>query len=379
MKNMKAFTYKPFLSFTTLRIVALIIFGITNLLLATYLLMYTSVIPESSLNPDNASNIFDIFIGLFVSGDLIDAASDYAELISLKDAVMTIYYGVRLVPLLMTIGLFGKLVQKRVNVKRIFIDYVCLSIIFYIFEITMYYTMLEPMVDTVMDAENITQSTKDLCYDLISMITRAYANVNMFIDLAACVVFYKFFMLRPKKDFFKKHMRIYRGLSLVPLVFVIMSMVLQGLERKYILDMPFALGAMLSSHGIYVYLVFIFLCVFYKYMYKKEKEEFFYYPDEGIGLFFYNSYLIIFIIIVSIVSRILGMFDSLRDFGLGYGRSYYLVSPLIVFYNHKIRARFRFLKLIYFMYYMVLFLILFGMYSEILDYIHLVIKALASS
>ncbi|MCR5112518.1 MAG: hypothetical protein K6A63_01120, partial [Acholeplasmatales bacterium] len=150
--------YRPFLSFTTLRIVGLIIFGITQLLMAFYILLYTSIIPMEELNSDNVNNIFDLFLDLFVGDELEATVSEYKSLITIWPTVKIIYNVSRLVPPLLIAGLFGRLIQNPAKLKIIFFRYFSMTIILFIAELLFYYSFFDAMLEEIQTTNNLDET-----------------------------------------------------------------------------------------------------------------------------------------------------------------------------------------------------------------------------
>lgn len=374
--------FKPFLSFTTLRIFALAIFGLGHLALAVYILAMTTVVPIESVDSGNANNIIEMIIAFFSQNNIREIPSEFKNYIGLWPKVKAIYSLTRLVPLLMVIGLFSRLIQRRESITIIFVEYFIMSFLFYVGELFFYYTILKPFVTSFVETRELTSEISYTIYMVVKSIFETYSNINIFVDMLVAFFFFKFFMLDPRSKFFSNHKTIYRLIAWLTILYPIVSLILITLERSGRIFLPFYIVAGLSARGIYVYIIFISLCIYYKirrwYVYS-HKTIMMPSTNKNQEVFYFNIFLISILVLVSSISFILGKIINTGYFNFGLASKYYYISPLIFFYNHTIKARFKYINILYVFYYFVLTSVLYTIYKTVFDYalniIKIIIKA----
>ena len=113
---------KPFLTFTSFKVIGLILLGISQLTLAIYAFSYTLVIPVESVKDDTtAEGIYNLIISV-VSGNFngeVNTIGAYKTLISNWPNVKNIFTLGKVVPIFLLIGLFSNLAQERKSIIRI--------------------------------------------------------------------------------------------------------------------------------------------------------------------------------------------------------------------------------------------------------------------
>ena len=186
--------YRPFLSFTTLRIIGLIIFGITQLILASYIGLFTMVIPVEELTSDSANTIFSVFSTLLEDGELSTTFASYKDLVMIWPIVKSLYTVSRLVPPLLIVGLFGKLIQTPNQLKGVFIKYLVMTLFLFIGELIFYYLTFDTLLDRLAESENIDELIVLLVRRFVKNVMIFYSNLNIFIDMLIAVIFFKFYM-----------------------------------------------------------------------------------------------------------------------------------------------------------------------------------------
>ena len=84
--------YRPFLSFTALRIFGLLIFGFTQFILVYFIFSLTTLIPIDQLNQEDANSLLDIIYGIIDGGGLSSTIKEFKEYLAYKKSIYTIFY-----------------------------------------------------------------------------------------------------------------------------------------------------------------------------------------------------------------------------------------------------------------------------------------------
>lgn len=374
--------YKPFLSFTTLRIIGLIVFGITQLILVTYIGMFTMVIPMEELNEDTAKTLMDVFSSLLEGGEISSTVSAFKVLVSVWPLVKSLYSVSRIVPPLLVVGMFGRLIQKPEKTMYEIIKYFIFTFIVFLAELMFYYMGFEQILSYIAEKENIDEYLIVATNLLAKNAMLFYSNLNIFLDMLLVVIFFKFYMTAPKSKFFKKHIKVYRSLSLLVVAYIIASTLIIGFEKQGAFQFPLILNSLLSARGIYVYLLFFFMCIYFKYRFPHKKDNANYLGElqkSNLEIYNFTVFSCLVLLGLTLISRVCGLFPVLDDFRLDYAWNYFYLVPWILFYNYTIKPRFKYIVIFYALYYVFIGFILFGAYSNILMYIVEVFKVISNT
>ena len=374
--------YKPFLSFTTLRIIGLIIFGFTQLVLVTYVGMFTTVISIEELNGDNAQTLIDLFASLLSEGELSTTIKEFKVLVTIWPLVKAIYSISRLVPPLLVVGLFGRLIQRPDKTVRVIIYYGVLTLIVFAAELIFYYMGFDQILLYLSEAENI----EDYLIFAINRLAKTamifYSNLNIFLDMLLAVIFFKFYMLAPKSEFFKKHIKVYRSMSLLVVLYIIASTLIIGFEKNNIVKFPLALNSLLSARGIYVYLLFFAMCIYFRFRFPNLRNTGNYLGElqkSNLEIYNFTVFSCLILLGLTLISRFTELFSIFNGYRLDYAYNYFYLVPWILFYNYTIKPRFKYIVIFYGIYYAILGFILFGAYSYVLVYLLEVFKVISNT
>ena len=259
--------HKAFLSQTTFNIIGLILLGFSQLTLAIYVLNYTIVIPADEIpNSDSALDIFSLIMSVLM-GEITgegNVVAQYKELIAGWPDVKNIFALSKVVTIFLLIGLFSTLVQERKSIKRILITYAIYTFLFYIFELLGYYFFLFPIVESYAEEYLIDEITLYLAEVGIASLMGIFANFNIFIDLFICTLFFFFVVYTPKKGVFAKHRKIFRSFALIPVLYLVLSVIFSYLGKIKI-EIPIPILALFSSKGIYAHVFFWIITIYYKF------------------------------------------------------------------------------------------------------------------
>ncbi len=379
---------KPFLTFTSFKVIGLILLGISQLTLAFYAFSYTIVIPVESIKDDTtAESIYNLIISV-VSGNFngeVDTIGAYKSLISNWPNIKNIFTLGKVVPIFLLIGLFSNLAQERKSIIRIIIKYGIFTVLFYVGELSFYYFFLIPTVDSIGESYLLDRVTIEVAEVGAVTAMSLFANFNIFIDLFMCSLFYFFVVYFPKKGFFKRHRKVFRSLVAIPVLYIIASMVFTYLAKTKI-TIPLDIMALFSSRGIYAHLFFYLITLYYKYRRKLYEKSNFQYGLEFKRYIKTSSSRLDFALIIGLVMLLTSLYEKIFydltmakvfDFSLlslGRGVHLYSFSFLLLFFDFTRRPRFKFFNVLYVVYYLILAVILVGLYILVLDYALTVLK-----
>lgn len=374
--------YRPFLSFTTLRIIGLIIFGITQLILALYIGLFTIVIPVEELTSDSANTIFSVFSTLLEDGELSTTFASYKDLVMIWPIIKSLYTVSRLVPPLLIVGLFGKLIQTPNQLKGVFIKYLVMTLSLFIGELIFYYLTFDSLLDKLAASENIDELIVLLIKHFVKNVMIFYSNLNIFIDMLIAVIFFKFYMTSPKSKFFKRHLKLYRSFSLFPVIYILLSTFLIGFEKVGHVQFPLVLNSLLSARGIFVYAIFFAMCMYFRYRFPSAREKGNYIQilnRSNLEIYNFTVFSCFVLLMLSLISKVCAEFSVLVSFRLDYGLNYFYLIPWILLYNYTIKPRFKYINIFYGIYYLVVFFVLFGIYLMVIQYAIEVFKVISNT
>ncbi len=374
--------HKTFLSQTTFKIIGLILLGISQLVLATYILLYTTIIPiEAIADNETASDIFQLLMNVMI-GDLsgeTKVISSYKELISLWPQIKRIAAIGKVVPIFLLIGMFSTLTQERKKPGRVILRYGIFSLLFYLFELIGYYFVLIPAVDSIAESYEIDVITLTIAEAGLKSMVAIFGNFNIFIDMFICALFFFFVVHMPKKRWFREHLGVFRSFALIPVLYLVISVVFSYLGKNKI-EIPLAVTALFSSRGIYAHIFFWIITFYYKYrrvIYENSPS------NNGMSFKQYlktNQSKFDFALFMGLVMLVICLFENIffdlteakvanfTQFSLGRGIHLFLFVFLFLFFDFTRKPRFKGLNVLYIIYYLILAFVLFVLYFIVVDY-----------
>ena len=371
--------YRPFLSFTALRIFGLLIFGFTQFILVYFIFSLTTLIPIDQLNQEDANSLLDIIYGIIDGGSLSSTIKEFKEYLAYWPAVKGIYSLSRLVPPILILGLFARLIQKPQEVKKAFTQYFIMTALLFVAELIFYYFFFQEIFKEILIQENVDEKIIILSTMFLQEFMMFYANLNIFIDMLIAVIFFKFFMCNPKTTFFKNHIRIYRSLSILPVLYILVSGMLVGFEKLMYVSLPVWLISLFSNRGIYFFLIFACMCIYFKIRFKEKNENYISHLKNNSETLYFTVFICLVLLGITVVSKLFAFDTRMAIFKLDYAYNYYLLIPFVLVYNYSIKPRMRFAVILYAIYYIFIFFILFVFYSAILYFVIDIFVALSKS
>ncbi|MDO5435598.1 MAG: hypothetical protein Q4G19_04435 [Clostridia bacterium] len=205
---------------------------------------------------------------------------------------------------------------------------------------------------------------------IIQEFVRSHLNVNVFLDLFLCTVFWFFITYQPKKLLGGK-LLLFRCCAVFPMLYLILGVVLMGMNRVNWVQMslPLWLVGLLPSRKLPGILLFLAMALYVKY---HEAEEL----QKGGNTDTFSSFLntnrnsLRFALFLCVVLALLSAADwcagrigsgQLAPWGIGVSTTMYLSIPFILLFSYSRKPRFMvlnaFVPVYYFLHYLILFLV----------------------
>ncbi len=309
--NFKDIKYRPFISANLLRIIAIFLLGIAEI--AAVALLY-----------------------LRMTGELTDQGKEsllfYKSLVNIST------------PLIL-VTILANITRNKQKLKRYCIIYFSLALGFYLAEILIFRFFIVPFLeDTFLYMLNIEgtmpQEAHEFILKIVSYISSIFANLNTFLDIFICSLF-AFFILYEPNFKSKKKLLIFRLCALIPVIYFIISNILNALYNFGIITFGVEVGALLV-HRNYVCFLFFFVIVLYlkyretKINQKNEKfMEYEKYANTNKGLLFFNLAVISLILILSLLDFLLSFIPNASNLNIGTSYNICLCTPLLLFFNNQ--------------------------------------------
>ena len=385
--------HRTILTYTTFKIIGLVLLGISQVSLALYAALFTSVIPADEIkSSESAFDIFGLIISV-ISGDMsgeTQVVSSYKSLIFMWPEIKRVFAYGKVVPIFLLIGLFSNLVQERKSIKRTILKYAIFTVAFYLAELIGYYFFLFPMIEALGESYALDATTIALAEVGVNSLMHIFANFNIFIDLLLCSLFFFFVIYTPKKGFFSRHKKFFRSLVSIPILYLVISIIFTFLGKDKI-EIPLPIMALFSSRGIYAHLFFYVMTIYYKFrriIYNKNPN------NNGLDFKHYlktQSSKLDFALIMGLVMLVICLFERMFNdltvakvynfslFSLGRGIHLYSFVFLLLFFNFAKRPRFKVFNVLYVIYYLALAFLLAALYAVVIDYAMAVLKVISNA
>lgn len=242
------------------------------------------------------------------------------------------------------VSLIADLLRDKTKITKHLIMYLALAIIFYVAEILIFYTVIQPFANGIA-SYYINQNPEGLeAVTSIINITSVYAlsyfsNMNVFLDLFVVTLFAFFIFSTPKS---KKLLIAFRCLSIIPILYFLASFIIYGLFKNGYFVLTIEQASFLL-HRNYLSFIFFFLVIIYQkyrerlYMKFRKKEEISFdeYKKSAKGLYLYNMLLIGTLSFLVLVDFLLGLIPDSSSFGIGHSYVLLFSLPILVFFNSE--------------------------------------------
>ncbi len=358
-------TYKPFLSSTTLRILGYLIFGISQIYIAVIIFVLIATVDLA---------------GIVESGSIESIVSTFTtelQLIQNAKEIKTVMAIGKVAQVFLLTGLFARLESKEADMKKTVIWFGFISFIAYLLELVIFRTLVSFFINFIVESADFSPLVVyyiNTAIDTASQsIISVYLSINIYIDMFLAALFYFFIHYEPKKGYYKRHIVQFRLYAILPVLYVITSMVLHGITKNGYIEnnLPIAIGAALSFKAYGALILFVVMTLFVKYreniynfFHKKKNTDYSVYKDSNRAVFDFSVVIAVTITLISLVDYIIMLYIPTSK-GYGFGSCIYMFVAAIPFllFNYRIRGRFKVLNIGFALYYMFLFLMLFSLYG----------------
>ncbi len=199
-------------------------------------------------------------------------------------------------------------------------------------------------------------------------LVRSHLNLNVFLDLFLCTVFWFFITYKPKK-LAGGPLLLFRCCAVFPMLYLLLGAVLMGMNRVdwVRISLPLWLVGLLPSRKLPGILLFLAMALYVKY---HEAEEFRRGGDDDTFRDFLrsNRHSLRFAVFMCIVLGLLSLADwgagqidggRLSPWGIGVSTTMYLAIPFVLLFSYNREPRFRILNAFVPVYYVLNYLLLF--------------------
>ena len=243
---------------------------------------------------------------------------------------------------LFIIATFSTILNKSNPIKHVIIFYAIAYVALALALIFLYYRYINSLL-AEFGVENA---------DLKS-ISQSFGNkfeINVFADLLALSLFYFFIMYKPKKHFKGNKIYIFRLLSLLPLLFALISFLIKLFSNLGYYTLPFGLNIFLTTKSPFIYLLFILLTFWLRKREKKyyslggTQEGFLKFEKSNRNSLSFSIYISIVCLIISILDFILfvilyaGFEDGLTyidAFKIGDCSGLFIAIPVLLLFSYS--------------------------------------------
>ena len=297
------FSYKPICTYKTLKTIAGLMLSVSLLTSCyCYVMMFYYQTPK-----DELAGFLDFFMQLG------------------KIAIPLIVY-----------SLFLQLNTEKEKTVRVVLLQLAMAILFYAFEIILYYYFIVPFLSEMIGSEigiDVTLIIKEISNLFLGLM----GNVNVFIDTFALSLIFLFLIYTPKK-IKEKNIKFYRLLTLVPVTFIIASNVIMYFIKTGAILSNVYISGVFSARPIYVYFFFFALCFYTKYRHKiygikHDLEQYNSYIESNVGLRRYTYVISIFLILISLAEFGFSFVPDHKYYNVGTCYYLFLLVPFILLCN----------------------------------------------
>lgn len=300
--------FRPFISANLLRLIAMVILGLAQI--ASVMMIYMKI----------SGNLTD---------ELQKELNFYKNLVNLSTPFILV-------------TIIANITRDPQSLKKYCIKYFIYAALFYAFEIILFRCFIVPFLEqTFMYMLNIEGQIPQVAHvivlKMLSYISSSFSNLNTFVDVFICSLFAFFVLYKPK---FKKQrsMKVFRSLSVLPILYIIASFVLIGLNRMGYISYGIEFGALLIHRSYVCLLFFIVIILYIKHKSKtmsQEDGQYLKYINTNRGLFYFNIVIISVLLVLCAFDFLLSFIPNLEYFNVG--SSYYIIVgiPILLLFNSQ--------------------------------------------
>lgn len=235
-------------------------------------------------------------------------------------------------------SLFFLIFKKESNLFKSLIMYAIFALVFYIGEVIIFNHILFPFIYFVLGKYSIPTEYLVGLEPLFQTYMLSFSNLNVFLDMTLCVLFYIFIWYTPKK-IKKKNIKYFRMLVIIPIAYIICSYTISVLSSYNIIDAKsIFISALLVKGSIPSFLIFVSSLIFMRIkrrLHNKRNKELPF--DEFVKTthysFSYSIFIMIVLAILSILEFIISFHPSIKAFSFAGNYFLFLAIPFILLCN----------------------------------------------
>lgn len=347
----KDIRFRPFISANLLRLIAMILLGIAQV--ASVLMVYMKI----------SGNL---------TSDLARELTWYKNLVNLSTPFILV-------------TIIANVTRNPQSLKKYCIKYFIYAILFYAFEIILFRCFIVPFLEqTFMYMLNVEgQMPKEahiIILKMLSYISSSFSNLNTFIDVFICTLF-AFFVLYQPKFKHQKSIKIFRTMTILPVIYIVASFILIGFNKMGYISYGIEFGALLIHRSYVCLLFFIFIILYIKYkrktMSNEDDDKYLGYVNTNRGLMYFNIVIVSVLLVLSTFDFLLSFIPNSEYFNVG--SSYYIIVGiplLLLLFNSQRKKHNKITNVLIASYMTIIGLIITGIFimisAEAFNYIELI-------
>lgn len=238
---------------------------------------------------------------------------------------------------LLLISMTSSIIINNERITKVVLINFLLFLLFYIIEILTFVYYVVPTIESLIkDFTGFELNAKELLEEVLG----EFSSINIFIDLLLCSLIYLFFVYTPKH--IKNRIIFRRLLTIIPVSYIVISFLLNGLAKTNLISINLYLGALLPHKNIITYVFFFITIIFVKYnkkifyLFNKNKDKTYEsYTLENTFLSNYNYFLIILLCLLSIIDFSFSYIPNIKNWGIGNNYYLFVAIPFLFFYNYQ--------------------------------------------
>ncbi len=267
---------------------------------------------------------------------------------------------------LLLIAMTSSIVGKRDReIPKAVIQNAAFTLIFYGAELLVIAFYIIPTVNDLI--ENYTGIITDSS-SIVTEYLGEFASINIFIDLFLCSSIYFFLCYEPR--FKGKKLIAFRCLASVPIIYILVCFVINGLAKSKIIFLNVYVGALLPHKKIVVYFFFGCILIYnrlrsriYEKRNRLSERTYEQYRESNRGALNYSLVLSILLGLLSLIDFAFSFIPGITDWGIGKSTFMFLGIPFLLLFDNRRKPKFSKAGKLVPLYYLVNYLILFLLYA----------------
>lgn len=222
------------------------------------------------------------------------------------------------------------------NSIRMVIFYGLLSILFYVGEILFFLYYLIPTINYLTDQLLGFTIPKEYILSIGSY----FSSLNVFIDLFLCALIYLFLFYTPKKIRSKKGIIVFRSLSSIPILYIVISFIFNILINYGYIVTNIYTKALFPSKGLINYFIFITMMLYLLFRERifnkvNKNKEFKYEDYKKTNRYVINYSIVACLIFIfySLLDTLIGLIPTISSLGFGNSLSLLFAIPFLLIHD----------------------------------------------